>query len=85
MVCCGAAVYHAEFFLSKKMRPSKINITKIMLPARVISWISLIVLIGAPVLLLAGRIELERVKLLMMISTVIWFITATMWFTAKKS
>jgi hypothetical protein len=56
-----------------------------MLPARVISWISLIVLIGAPVLLLAGRIELERVKSLMMISTVIWFITATMWFTAKKS
>jgi len=55
-----------------------------MLPARVISWISLIVLIGAPLLLLAGRIELERVKLLMMISTVIWFITATMWLTAKK-
>ena len=56
-----------------------------MLVVRVISWTSLILLIGSVLLLLAGRIELAQVKLLMMISTVSWFIAATMWLTAKKS
>jgi hypothetical protein len=56
-----------------------------MLIARVISWISLILLTGSVLLLLAGRMELDQVKLLMMISTVSWFITATMWLSRKKS
>ncbi|MHC4737814.1 MAG: hypothetical protein ACYS9Y_02815, partial [Planctomycetota bacterium] len=71
-----------SFFYQKKMRPS--NVTTIMLLARVISWISLILLIGSVLLLLAGRMELAQVKPLMMITTVIWFITATMWFSTKN-
>ncbi len=46
---------------------------------------SLIVLTGSALLFLAGRMELQQVKLYMMISTVIWFVTATIWHTAKKS
>ena len=56
----------------------------IMILARVISWISLIVLTGSSFLFLAGRMELQQVKLYMIVSTVVWFITATMWDVVKK-
>jgi len=56
-----------------------------MILARVISWMSLIVLTGSALLFLAGRMELQQVKMYMIISTVIWFIAATMWNYVKKS
>lgn len=57
----------------------------IMILARVISWISLIVLTGSAVLFLTGRMELQQVKLYMLASTVVWFVTATTCDALKKS
>ncbi|MBC8481775.1 MAG: hypothetical protein H8D47_03825 [Planctomycetes bacterium] len=52
---------------------------------RIISWISLAILIAPALLFLFGKIELDQVKIIMLIATVAWFITATAWFTAKKA
>ena len=57
-----------------------------ILVAKLISWISLIALIVPSILFLAGcRIELDQVKLIMLISTVVWFVAASMWMWQKKS
>ena len=55
-----------------------------VLAAKLISWISLVVLITPAILFLAGRMELDQVKLIMLISTVVWFVTAATWMWRKE-
>ena len=55
-----------------------------VLVAKLISWISLIALIAPAILFLGGRMELDQVKLVMLISTVVWFVTAAMWMWRKQ-
>jgi len=45
----------------------------------IISVLSLIVLMVPSVLFLAGRMDLDTVKWVMLAATVVWFITATPW------
>ncbi len=54
-----------------------------VLVAKLISWMSLIALIAPAILFLNGSMELDQVKLVMLISTVVWFITAGMWMWRK--
>jgi len=56
-----------------------------VLVAKLISWISLIALIAPSILFLTGRVELPQVKLIMLISTVIWFISAYVWMWHKEA
>jgi hypothetical protein len=48
---------------------------------KIVSLLSLVALILPAVLFLAGRIELDKVKVYMLIATIVWFVTATplMW------
>ncbi len=55
-----------------------------VLVAKLISWISLVALIAPAILFLAGRMELDQVKLIMLVSTVVWFVTAAMWMCRKE-
>ena len=56
-----------------------------ILVAKLISWISLVVLIAPAILFLAGRMEdLDQVKLIMLIATVVWFVTAATWMWRKE-
>ena len=55
-----------------------------ILAAKIISWISLIALIAPAILFLAGRMELDQVKMVMLISTIVWFVTAAMWMWRKE-
>ena len=52
--------------------------------AQYIALLSLVLLIAPSVLLLANQIELERVKFIMLIATVIWFASATVWMWEKN-
>ena len=56
-----------------------------ILVAKLISWISLIALIAPAILFLAGRMELDQVKSIMLISTVVWFASASIWMWRKNS
>ena len=56
-----------------------------ILIAKIISWISLIALIAPSVLFLAGRMELPQVKSIMLIATIVWFVSGTMWMWPKES
>lgn len=53
--------------------------------AQYIALLSLVLLIAPSVLLLAGQMELQRVKFIMLIATVIWFVSATVWMWEKKT
>lgn len=55
-----------------------------ILAAKIISWISLIALIVPSILFLAGRMELDQVKMVMLISTIVWFVTAATWMWRKE-
>ena len=46
---------------------------------QLISWLSLIVLIVPSIMYLAGRMELDRVKWIMLIATIVWFTSASLW------
>ena len=47
--------------------------------AKIIALISLIVLIVPSVMFLTGAVELDKVKLVMLIATIVWFVSAAMW------
>ncbi len=51
---------------------------------QILSALSLIALILPPILYLAGRMDLDTVKWLMLVVTIIWFIVATPWMWNKK-
>ena len=53
--------------------------------AKPISWISLVVLILPSILFLAGRMELDRVKWIMLLATIVWFVSAGMWMWGKDN
>jgi hypothetical protein len=56
-----------------------------ILVAKIISWISLIALIAPSILFLTGRMEeLDDVKMVMLISTIVWFVSAAMWMWRKE-
>jgi branched-subunit amino acid transport protein len=44
-----------------------------------ISLLALIALTLPSVIYLAGKVELDRVKWLMLLATIVWFVTATGW------
>lgn len=45
----------------------------------VVSLASLIALILPSILFLAGRMDLDKAKWIMLLATIIWFVTATGW------
>lgn len=45
----------------------------------IISVLSLVVLMAPSILFLAGRMELDTVKWVMLAATVVWFVAATPW------
>ncbi len=47
--------------------------------AKYIALLSLVLLIVPSILFLAGRMDLEKVKSIMLIATLIWFAAATVW------
>lgn len=49
-----------------------------------ISYLSLAVLVAAPILFYMEKIDLDRNKLLMTIATVIWFASALCWMGREK-
>lgn len=51
----------------------------------IISWISLALIVVAPVLYYAGNITLETNKLLMLVATVVWFASSLCRMGRKKS
>ena len=53
--------------------------------AQYIALLSLVLLMAPSVLLLAGQMELQRVKFIMLIATAIWFVSATVWMWEKKT
>ena len=53
--------------------------------AQYIALLSLVLLMAPSVLLLAGQMELQRVKFIMLIAKVIWFVSATVWMWEKKT
>jgi len=47
---------------------------------KIVSLLALVALVLPPILFLAGvRIELDRVKLFMLVASIVWFVTATPW------
>ena len=55
--------------------------------AMIISYLSLILLVAAPVLFYVGNITLDSTKNIMLITTITWFATAIFWMdrpVAKK-
>jgi hypothetical protein len=49
----------------------------------IISWLSLVLLVAAPVLFYTGAVSLPTVKNLMLAATVVWFGTALCWMGRK--
>jgi hypothetical protein len=47
--------------------------------AKIVSWLSLVVLMVPVILLMMGRTDLDTVKIVMNICTVVWFATASIW------
>lgn len=50
----------------------------------IISWLSLAVLVAAPVLFYAGSLSLEANKNLMLMATIVWFASALCWIGREK-
>jgi len=52
--------------------------------AQIVSWVSLVVLLVPSVLFLAGRMELDRVKLVMLVATIVWFVATPVWMWERE-
>jgi len=52
---------------------------------RVVSWIALASVIVPSFLYLAGRMDLPRVKWIMLIATLVWFATVPLWMGRKPT
>jgi hypothetical protein len=46
---------------------------------QIVSLLALIALTLPSIIFLADRMELETVKLIMLLATIVWFVTATPW------
>ncbi len=53
--------------------------------AQIISWLSLVALTLPSILYLTGSMELDDVKIIMLIASVVWFLSATPWMWNEKS
>ena len=51
---------------------------------QIISWLALAATIVPPVLYLGGGMELDRVKVWMLIATIVWFVTVPLWMGREK-
>jgi hypothetical protein len=51
---------------------------------QIISWAALVGTALAPILFLLGRITLDQSKLMLLVTTVIWFATASLWIGRPK-
>ncbi len=47
--------------------------------ARAIALLSLVLMVVLPALFLAGRLSLENVKMIMLVLTAVWFVSASIW------
>jgi hypothetical protein len=50
----------------------------------VISYLSLVLVVGAPVLFYTDRLTLDQCKWWMLVATIVWFASASFWIGAKK-
>jgi hypothetical protein len=46
---------------------------------QIVSLVALIILTVPSVIFLAGRMELDKVKWIMLLATIVWFVAATPW------
>lgn len=46
---------------------------------QIVSWLALVGTIVPSVLFLAGRIDLEQSKWVLLVATIAWFLTAPLW------
>ena len=53
--------------------------------AKYIALLSLVLLTAPSILFLAGRMDLQRVKFIMLIATAIWFAAATVWMLEENT
>jgi hypothetical protein len=53
--------------------------------AKIIALLSLLLLTIPSVLFLAGKMELDTVKTIMIVATVIWFVSASYWMWPRAS
>ena len=53
--------------------------------AQIVSWLSLVILIMPSVLFLMGTFSsLDQVKLIMLVATVVWFVSTPLWMWKEK-
>ena len=52
--------------------------------AQIVSLASHVVLLVPSVLFLAGRMDLDRVKLVMLIATILWFVATPLWMWERE-
>ncbi|MDK1118684.1 MAG: hypothetical protein QGM50_07835 [Anaerolineae bacterium] len=53
--------------------------------AQLASWLCLVVLVVPSVLFLTGKLQsLDQVKLVMLIATVVWFVSTPLWMWKEK-
>ena len=53
--------------------------------AQIISWLALATIIVPPIMYLGGSIELDRVKWLMLVASIVWFVTVPIWMGRKQT
>ena len=52
---------------------------------QLISWIALAATVVPSALFLAGTVQLEQVKMLMLVATVVWFVVTPLWMGRETS
>jgi hypothetical protein len=52
--------------------------------AQIVSLVSLVVLLVPSVLFLAGKMDLDRVKDVMLVATIIWFVATPFWMWERE-
>ena len=51
---------------------------------QVISWLALAVTILPSVVFLSGKVDLDHVKVAMLVATVVWFVVTPLWMGRKE-
>ena len=51
----------------------------------VISYLSLVLIVAAPILYYMDKLTLEQNKWWMLVATIVWFATASFWIGTKKA
>jgi hypothetical protein len=52
--------------------------------AQIISWLSLVALTLPSILYLTGSMDLDAVKKIMLVASLVWFLSATPWMWKEK-